>query len=136
MTSTTDTVEEELLLKTDRLGRVRMPPEKGELILNHFESSGMSGQAFAAQIGVKYTTFASWVQKRRRARGEYVNEGGEQVKAPLTLIEAVVEASEPPPSLLASLELETSSGLKLRLNSSAEVPVAVQLLKALRDAEL
>ena len=68
MTNTTTAEEPEVLLKTDRLGRVRMPAETRELILDRFESSGLSGQGFAAQIGVKYTTFASWVQKRRRER--------------------------------------------------------------------
>ena len=31
----------------------------GEAILDAFEHSGMSGQAFARQIGVKYLAFAS-----------------------------------------------------------------------------
>lgn len=136
MTSTTDSDEPELLLKTDRLGRVRMPREKREQILDRFESSGMSGQAFARQIGVKYTTFASWVQKRRGSRGQYANGDCKPVKAPLTLVEAVVQSEEDPPAPQASLELETVTGLKLRLNASAEIPAAVQLLKALRDAEL
>ena len=63
MTSTTEQEEETILLKTDRLGRVKMPSSRREQILDRFESSGMSGQGFAAQIGVKYSTFASWVQK-------------------------------------------------------------------------
>lgn len=136
MTSTKKTEEPELLLKTDRLGRVRMPREKREQILDGFESSGMSGQAFAARIGVKYPTFASWVQKRRRARGQYANADREPVKAPFTLIEAVVQTEENPSGPGASLEVETATGLKVRLNASVEIPVAVQLLKALRDAEL
>jgi transposase-like protein len=135
MTSTPGIEEATLLLKTDRLGRVHMPPEKRELIVDHFEQSGMSGQAFAAQIGVKYSTFASWVQKRRRARGQYRNEGGQSKAAPLALVEAFVQ-SEEPPAAASCLELETKSGLKLRLNGSCEVPVLVQLLMALRDAEL
>jgi len=134
MTSTTDTDESELLLKSDRLGRVRMPRARREQILDRFESSGMSGQAFAAQIGVKYSTFASWVQKRRGARGTYTNGGGKSVKAPLALVEAIMESEPSEPS--AGLELETASGIKLRLTGSGDVPAAVQLLKALRDAEL
>lgn len=45
--------DETELLKTDVLGRARMPPEKREAILDEFERSGMSGLAFAKQIGVK-----------------------------------------------------------------------------------
>lgn len=134
MTSTTDSDESELLLKTDRMGRVRMPAARREQILGRFELSGMSGQAFAAQIGVKYSTFASWVQKRRRARGAYANGGGKSVKAPLALVEAIVESKPSDPS--SGLELETASGLKLRLTGSGDIPAVVNLLKALRDAEL
>lgn len=141
MTSTTDTEANEeaaeVFLKTDRLGRVTVPAEQRELILDRFESSGLSGQAFAGQIGVKYPTFANWVQKRRRARGAYVNEGREPVKAPLTLIEAIVEETEALVEESApSLELITATGMKLCLKGQADVPVAVELLKALRDAEL
>lgn len=134
MTSTTDSDESELLLKADRMGRVHMPAARREQILDRFESSGMSGQAFAAQIGVKYTTFSSWVQKRRRARGSYANGECRSVKAPLALVEAIVENEPSDPS--CGLELETASGLKLRLSGSGDISAAVQLLKALRDAEL
>ena len=123
------------MLKTDRLGRVRMPAYKRELILDRFEQSGMSGQGFAAHIGVNYSTFASWVQKRRRLRGQYSHEGGQSKSALPTLIEAFIEPEEQP-ATTSSLELETQTGLKVRLSHSSEVPVVVQLLKALRDAKL
>jgi hypothetical protein len=42
MTSTSDTAT--VILKQDRLGRVRTPREKRERILEEFERSGMSGQ--------------------------------------------------------------------------------------------
>lgn len=50
----------------DTLGRVRTPREKREQILDEYERSGMSGAAFAALVGVKYPTLASWIQQRRR----------------------------------------------------------------------
>ena len=57
MTSTN--TEETLILKTDALGRVHMPADRREAILDAFEQSGMSGQAFAKHAGLKYPTFAS-----------------------------------------------------------------------------
>jgi DNA-binding transcriptional regulator YiaG len=66
MTTTTD--EKNLLLKTDALGRVHMPRDRREAILDAFESSAMSGQAFAAHIGVKYPTFMTWAQKREKSQ--------------------------------------------------------------------
>ena len=59
------------LLKTDVLGRVTLGREQREAVLDAFEASGMTGQAFALQHGIKIQTFASWIQKRRHARGDY-----------------------------------------------------------------
>jgi hypothetical protein len=58
-------------LKTDVLGRVRVRPEQREKMLDAFEASAMTGQAFAIHHGIKVQTFASWIQKRRRKRGDY-----------------------------------------------------------------
>jgi hypothetical protein len=35
---------------------------QSEAILDTFEASGMSGQAFALQHGIKIQTFVSWIQ--------------------------------------------------------------------------
>ena len=135
MTSTTKSAPEEIVLKADRLGRVTMPVARRELILDRFEASGMSGQAFAKQIGVKYPTFANWVQKRRRARGGYANEDRKPVKAPLALVEAIVEEPTGTESTCL-LEVESASGIKLRVKDTQTGKLAVEFLKMLRDAEL
>lgn len=120
------------LLKTDALGRVKVPPVKRELILDAFERSGLSGQAFAEHIGVKYPTFATWVQKRKRARGDYPKGCGKSVKAPLALVEAVVE-QEFTASPAPSLEVEAPGGIKLRLGRREDIALAVSLLQALKS---
>lgn len=56
------------LLKTDVLGRVKTPAARREQLLDEFEHSGDSGQQFAELVGVKYQTFATWVQQRKRLR--------------------------------------------------------------------
>ncbi len=66
MTSTTDTTLE--ILKQDRKGRVRTPRAKQEVILDEYERGGMSGPEFAQYLGIKYQTFATWVQKRRKRK--------------------------------------------------------------------
>jgi transposase-like protein len=89
------TTEETLTLKTDVLGRVRMPADRREAILDAFEQSGMNGQAFARQIGVKYPTFATWVQKRRRRRGTYPEKKlPEPSTLGITFVEAQLEKGE------------------------------------------
>ena len=59
------------VLKTDVLGRVKVSREHREALLDAFETSGLSGVAFARHHGVTYPTFATWMQKRRRERGLY-----------------------------------------------------------------
>lgn len=54
------------LIRQDRLGRFRFSKEQREALLDAFESSGMSGTSFATAHGVKYQTFATWVQKRKQ----------------------------------------------------------------------
>lgn len=64
------------ILKTDLLGRITIGRAQRETILDVFEASGMTGSAFALHHGIKIQTFASWIQKRRRVRGDYQNEAG------------------------------------------------------------
>jgi hypothetical protein len=46
------------------------PRELRDVVLDEFERNGMTATQFAAQLGVKYPTFASWVQQRRKSRGD------------------------------------------------------------------
>ena len=84
------------LLKTDVLGRVRVKKARRDALLDEFERGGTSAQAFAKMVGIKYQTFASWVQKRRRARKQYPPVAKALPSAPTTagalrLVEAVAE---------------------------------------------
>jgi hypothetical protein len=126
---TTTTEEKTLILKTDVLGRVHMPKERREAILDAFERSGMSGQAFAAQIGVKYTTFASWRQKRHQQRCDYPGKDGGSTQ-PITLLEAVVE-SKSAPKVASCLDVETAQGLRFTIRTSDEAILVAEFLRAL-----
>lgn len=59
------------LLKTDVLGRMHHTREQRERILDEYERSGLSGPKFTALCGVKYQTFATWLQRRKRQRHAY-----------------------------------------------------------------
>lgn len=56
--------------RADRLGRVRMPRERRDELLAEYERSGLSQAEFARRTGVRYPTFAHWVQEHRREGGE------------------------------------------------------------------
>jgi hypothetical protein len=54
------------ILKRDSAGRVKTPLDRRQALLEEFDRSGMSGQQFAKWAGIKYTTFANWLQQRRK----------------------------------------------------------------------
>jgi hypothetical protein len=124
------TPAEETILKTDVLGRVKTPVARREQLLDEFERSGLTGQKFAAVVGIKYQTFATWAQKRRRQRDAYP-----AVKRPKQLrwLEAVVEAGQgggdknPLP-----LMLELPGGARVQINDSKQAALAAVLLRALQ----
>lgn len=100
----------EELLKTDVLGRVKVGSEKREAVLDVFDASGMSAQAFARQHGINAQTFASWVQKRRHQRGAYQNpELRRQLRMPHNASAKKAASSAPVPSALNLIEVQISS---------------------------
>lgn len=126
MTSTTEPDDSGQILKTDKLGRVQVPPERREAILDEFERSGMTGIAFAERYGIKYQTFASWRQKRKK-------NGAPAGEKPVPFL--LIESEESPPRGPCSsdgLEIELAGGVRLRIRSREEVDLAAQLLRALR----
>ncbi len=127
------------ILKSDALGRVSTSKQQREVLLDEFERSGLKGAQFARTAGVKYATFANWVQKRRHARGDYERKGrarGGPRAGALRLIEAVVtgEPVMPPKDGAAveqALEVLLSGGAKMFIASARQVPLAAQLIQAL-----
>jgi len=69
------------VIKTDVLGRLRTSAARRERLLEEFDRSGLSGPKFAALVGVKYQTFATWLQKRRRQGAGQVKAGGASAPA-------------------------------------------------------
>ena len=53
------------IVKSDRAGRTRYTAKYKSEVVAAFESSSLSGPAFARQCGIKYPTFAAWVAKGR-----------------------------------------------------------------------
>ena len=123
MTSTKDGA----ILKTDTKGRIRTPPARREQLLDEFERSSLSAAKFAELAGLKYQTFAGWVQRRRKQRGAVA-----PVVAPgpgqLRWLEAVVEQTAGDP---AGLCLQLPGGARLEVNTPRQAVLAVELLRAL-----
>ena len=125
------------LLKSDVLGRVRTPRERREGLLDEFERSGLTGQKFAALVGVKYQTFASWVQKRRKRRGSYGQaeplETRSTVSQPVQWLEAVAEARGGSPP--KELRVELPGGVSVKIADAGQAVLAARLLRELAVVE-
>ena len=109
------------VLRVDRSGRVWTPRARREEVLDELERSGMAAVKFAALIGVKYPTLASWVQKRRRERGAGAAAGR---PAALGWVEAAVEAQGGGLSveLPGGVRIEVADAGQARLQEFASVP--------------
>ena len=116
--------EDQKLMTSDARGRVRVPEERREALLDEFERSGLSGVKFARLAGVKHPTFALWVQKRRKAR-----KGQRAIGAPaVTFAEAVVDRSAGVMIDAAGLAIELPGGARLVIQSPVQLQVAAELL--------
>ena len=120
--------ETEQFLKVDVAGRVWTPRARREALLDEFERGGTPAAEFARMVGIKYPTFASWVQQRRRTRAA----GGERppVVAPVRWMEALVGASAPP-----ALSVQLPGGARMEIGDTGAVLLAAQLLWALADGD-
>ena len=125
------------VLKSDSRNRVRTPRERREALLDEFERSAMSGAQFAELTGIKYQTFANWVQKRRRQRRQRVveevppvceNNGGvrwvEAVPGRQTAASASVAAK-------GHLRVQLPGGASLELSHRSQLMMAAELLRTL-----
>ncbi len=117
-------MEHTIILKTDRLGRVRTPRERQEEIVGAWRASGLSAMRFAETIGVKYQTLAAWIRRGREAglAGMGPRTGG---PAPGWLEVAVCHAGANP------LRVELPGGAVMVVGDAAQLPLVIQLLRAL-----
>jgi len=116
------------LIRTDGLGRLRFTADQRKALLDGFEGSGLSASRFAAQHGVKYTTFANWLQQRRKSRP-----GGLSLPAPSGPTSFVLaEVSRDVPSVASispPLEVTLPGGAKLLVSDTAQAHLAAALIR-------
>lgn len=122
------------LIRSDRRGRLLVRAEQRAAILEAFDSSSLSAMAFCRQHGLSYSTFATWVQRRRK-------ECGNKPKLPIC-----VPTPDPPcfaevclkePSIAQSyrpLILNLPSGASVEISNPAQMPLVIELLGALSSA--
>jgi len=123
MTSTTENNE---VLKQDRRGRVWVPRERREALLAEFARSGLSGAQFARMAGIKYATFANWVQKQRAQKSSAAVGGGS-----VRLVEAIVEeaGARAREGRSAGLWVELPGGSRVQVASPVQLAMVAELIK-------
>ena len=126
----------EHMVRVDCFGRITTTRERREALLAEFDRSGMSGQRFAAWAGIKYPTWASWVQKRRKEEGRApLPKAKPKRKGQVRWLEAVVAKNAPAPECASSgtvgLIVQGPGGVRIEVNDAKQVSLAVQLLREL-----
>ena len=112
----------------DRLqGRLRVSREQRKAVLAEFDQSGMSAAKFAALAGVKYSTFAGWVQRYRRAKPK-------AALRRLRLLEAVVDPSHSQERASEHvLSVHLPGQVRIEMSSVAQVPLVTELIRGLQS---
>ena len=111
-----------LPVNLDTKGRVRTSKEQRRIILAEFERSGVSAVRFAQRTGLKYSTFAAWVQRYRRTTRP-------GAKPPVRLLEAVVG----PAPCMPALQVQLPGGARLEIREAGQIPLAAALVRALEQ---
>src|ERR1039458_1953219 len=131
----TSTMGQDQIVKVDRIGRIKTPRERREALLAEFDRSGMSGQQFAKWAGIKYGTFITWVQKRRRKGQAEDKPVAAGAKAEVQWVEAVMEkagarTSNANPTATVMI-VQGPGGVRLELSEERHVLWAAKLLRHL-----
>ena len=129
----------ETILKTDQRGRVRMPPERREALLLEFERSGLSGAEYARVVGVRYSTFAAWVARRKRGDASRRRSGGRErfrskssaSRSGVAWVEAVVEPHRNRHDASGSLVVDLPGGARTRVSNATQAGLLARVLTEL-----
>ena len=106
--------------------RERLSAQRREALLDEFERSGLSGVAFARRAGLKYPTFAAWVQNRRRKTHATPSPSRPEAVA---FIEAVPDADPH-----GTLTVELAGVARVEVRSSSHLHAVAELIGMLTSA--
>jgi transposase len=128
MTSTPEGSGE--IFKRDRRGRVRVPKARREMLLDEWERSGGSAAQFADYVGIKYSTLASWIQKRRKQAGRKASllKPGAVDSSQGHWVEAIVEKNPEPKAIESSVRIYFTAGAYCQIRNAREAGLAAELI--------
>jgi hypothetical protein len=106
--------------------------EQRERILDAYGRSGLSGPKFAALCGVKYQTFATWLQRRKRQRRAYPRRRPRRPAARVQWLEASVQPAAP--STGTGLLLHLPGGARAEISNEHQAGLAASLVRILEKS--
>lgn len=112
--------------KSGRARRPRYTDQYKAEVIAAFESSGLSGSAFARQRGIKYATLCSWVAKAR-TRGK--SRSRQTAPSPSPFL--IAEIGEHSAAGGEALEVRFPGGATALAGTSRQVALLAELLKSL-----
>ena len=126
-----------VVLRRDARGRVVVTAERRAALLEEFDKSGMSGAQFAKWAQVKYSTFAYWVQQRRKEQRR--KDGGPKSRGEpgpdVRWLEAVVAGEQKPPAVeqtaTSSLVMHGPGGVWWKIEGEDQARLAAMVLRHL-----
>ena len=123
------------IFKRDKMGRVQVTRARREALLNEFERGGTSGAQLAEYVGIKYSTFATWIQKRRRHQGVGIGHQSRAVRskriAPIQWLETMVDTAGKEARTEAVLRVHLPGGAHLKITNGAQAGLAAMLVENL-----
>jgi hypothetical protein len=121
------------IVKADTRGRVLLPADRRDKLLEEYEKSGLSAAKFAALVGLKYSTFAAWVARRKRARElSRTPAKADATQEPVRWLEAVVEEARGTGAVAGpALMLQLPGGVRALVSDGRQIGLAAALVRAL-----
>ena len=113
------------IIKSDCAGRTRYTRQFKQEVLAAFETSSLSAPQFAAQCGIKYPTFASWLAAAKRLNCDTELPDN---RPTFLLAEFATPAEVQHCGLL---EVRLPGGAVARITSRDQLPLVVELLRQL-----
>lgn len=116
----------EVILKSDRRGRLRYTAEQKQALVDAYEASGLSGPRFAALHGVNYQTLVSWLKKRRQDDLDH--------PALRSLVPAELAGPSQRVAAVLPMEILLPCGVRLAVHTSSQLDMAAALIRELQGS--
>ena len=128
MTSPNSGNPDDKLIRADRRGRLLVRAEQRAAILKAFDESSLSAMAFCRQHALSYSTFATWIQKRRQERAPGCGESAAPAPA---FAEVVIDEVNTTPKAIPPIRVTLRSGVSFEVVSADQVPLAAGLIQSI-----